>query len=50
MTNEDIVQEIIEFIETQTQSLSDEEYMEVYYEVASTLNMSADAKAEELEK
>ena len=50
MSNEDITQEIVDFATEKTNDLSDEDYMEVYYEVASTLNMSADAKAEEKEK
>ncbi len=48
MSNEDIVQEISNFANEKTTDLSDQEYMDVLYEVSGNLKTSADAKAEEL--
>ncbi len=49
MEKEEIIQEIQDFANEKVEDLSDQDYMEVLYEVSSTLKISADAKAEELE-
>ena len=49
MNNEEIAEELKEIVDNRIMELSDKDYCDVLYEVASMCKISADCKTEEME-